>query len=203
MAPKDRKFFLPRVWGPPGWTYASFVAASYPDEPDEETRQKYKDFFVIFGETLPCGSCGQHFSVMTSAWGVAPLDAQALRGGDSLLKWLTTAHNAVNSRTSKPLVEWRAVNAAYNGIAGSCIDAACRDQVAHVQEYWGEPWHSKPRDIAPLAVAKPEMLTDALSFTKVNMLVMAGGIFLGIAVTAAVMKSKPPKTGFKPIRPVP
>ena len=44
----------PVLWGKHGWTFLHYITLSYPDNPDEATKQMFKEFFTqIIWKVVP------------------------------------------------------------------------------------------------------------------------------------------------------
>ena len=44
--------FNPKLWGNHAWVFLQHVALSYPDQPNKEIKQNYKDFFYSIKNIL-------------------------------------------------------------------------------------------------------------------------------------------------------
>lgn len=88
----------PDVWGPPGWKFLHFVALAYPENPTEEDKFKYKNFFTLIQDVLPCSICREHYKQHLVKY---PLDDDTLLTTKSLLHWTIDVHNEVNIATKK------------------------------------------------------------------------------------------------------
>lgn len=52
----------PSVWGRDVWNFFYFVSLSYPKNPTENDKLKYKQFFEIAGSIVPCEKCRVNFA---------------------------------------------------------------------------------------------------------------------------------------------
>lgn len=87
----------PSVWGPPMWRTMHIVAMSYPDDPDDETRKGFSDFYRSLMTTIPCPACRREYREIMIAHPVE----EALSCGDDLFKWTVLVHNNVSERLGK------------------------------------------------------------------------------------------------------
>ena len=93
----------PLLWGPHLWKFMHYLTLSYPDNPSEEEKQKYKNFFMMIGEYLPCEKCRVHYKEHKKSF---PLTDEILDTRTGLIKWLFDLHNIVNQSTGKPAITY-------------------------------------------------------------------------------------------------
>jgi hypothetical protein len=60
--PLNAEKFDPDVWGPHGWKFFHFVALGYSNNPSDEDKLNYKNFFTIIPKILPCSICSNHYN---------------------------------------------------------------------------------------------------------------------------------------------
>jgi len=90
------------IWGSKGWFFLDSVALGYPDNPTEEDKQQYKNFFYAFTTVVPCNKCRYHFKQFIDKY---PLNSKILKSKDNLILWILTAHNNVNKiNGKKPII---------------------------------------------------------------------------------------------------
>ena len=53
--------FNPKNWGNQAWEMLSKIALSYPLKPTEDDKINYRNFFLNFGNVLPCEKCQKNF----------------------------------------------------------------------------------------------------------------------------------------------
>ena len=87
----------PNIWGPHGWKFLHYVSLGYPQEPTENDKRYYKDFYTSLQNVLPCATCQGNYKKNLSE---LPID-NALQSRDSLVKWVIDVHNKVNKETNK------------------------------------------------------------------------------------------------------
>ena len=87
----------PNIWGPHGWNFLHYVSLGYPQEPTENDKRYYKDFYTSLQNVLPCATCQGNYKKNLSE---LPID-NALQSRDTLVKWVIDIHNKVNKETNK------------------------------------------------------------------------------------------------------
>lgn len=118
----------PLHWGKHFWYTLHITSLAFPDEPTEEQKEVYRQFYQKFGKILPCKKCAVNYELHLSE---LPIDA-ALRNSRSLFNWTVDLHNTVNRSLGKPLWPmdraWEYyMNGAYDqGLVTSCINTASR-----------------------------------------------------------------------------
>ncbi len=101
----------PILWGKHGWAFLHYISLAYPDNPDIETQQKYKNFFInVIGNFLPCESCRLNYKRHLSE---VPLTDDILASRDKFIYWLVDLHNIVNEETGKRKISYDEFNDIY------------------------------------------------------------------------------------------
>jgi len=93
----------PAVWGPYFWTTLHMTALGYPESPGMLERNVYKDFYMRFGDILPCGKCSVNYKKHLQE--LPPIDG-FLGSRRELFGWTVALHNIVNREHGKR--EWTA-----------------------------------------------------------------------------------------------
>ena len=83
----------PNVWGPHGWKFIHYITLGYPDNPTDEDKKTYYNFFTILNKVVPCPICGNHYKQNLIKH---PLDSDALSSKMKLIAWGIAMHNEVN-----------------------------------------------------------------------------------------------------------
>lgn len=90
----------PDIWGPHGWKFIHYITLGYPNNPTEQDKKKYYNFFMDLSNVIPCGVCGNHFKQHLE---ITPLDDEALKNKESLMTWGIMMHNHVNAKNNKKI----------------------------------------------------------------------------------------------------
>ena len=99
----------PDIWGPHGWKFIHYVTLSYPQNPTEENKTNFKNFFTLLQHVLPCKICANHYAENLKK---LPLTDEVLSSRDSLVKCAIDIHNIVNESKNKPVMKYEdALNA--------------------------------------------------------------------------------------------
>lgn len=93
----------PNRWGPYAWVFLHSITLTYPDDPTEEEKQEYKNFFVSLQYILPCRKCRQNYQANLEKH---RLDDHALKNKKNLTNWLIDIHNCVNKDTGKKVLDY-------------------------------------------------------------------------------------------------
>lgn len=92
--------FNPELWGNHGWVFLQHIALSYPNQPNQETKQNYKDFFYSIKNILPCETCALNYLDHIQK---IPID-NYLKNRNTLFSWIIKIHNEVNKITNKKML---------------------------------------------------------------------------------------------------
>jgi hypothetical protein len=90
----------PDIWGPHGWKFIHYITLGYPNNPTEQDKKKYYNFFIELANVVPCSISANHFKQHLQ---ITPLDDKALKDKDSLMAWAIKMHNHVNARNGKKM----------------------------------------------------------------------------------------------------
>jgi hypothetical protein len=89
------------VWGPHGWRFLHYVSLGYPNNPSEEDKINYMNFYQMIKNVLPCSVCSRHYEENYNAM---PLTDEILSSKEKLVEWVITMHNIVNHSTGKRII---------------------------------------------------------------------------------------------------
>ena len=99
------------VWGKSVWKTIHFIALGYPDNPTEDQKLDYKTFYLLLKTVIPCKICRDHYKETLE---VNPLNDDALKNKESLVKWTINLHNLVNQQLKYPILSYdKALNELY------------------------------------------------------------------------------------------
>ncbi|AEX61683.1 putative FAD-linked sulfhydryloxidase [Megavirus vitis] len=93
----------PKNWGEAGWKMFHTVALGYPDNPSQEDKQNYYQYYESLRYTLPCKKCRNNYSDHFDKY---PLNDYALSSKKNLINWTIDMHNVVNFYTGKKLLSY-------------------------------------------------------------------------------------------------
>jgi hypothetical protein len=105
--PNIHNGMMTKVWGPAGWLFLHCITFGYPYELDMNKKEdldkaiKYKNFFKLIGEVLPCRYCRESYLDFINEH---PIDPN-LVSREKLTKWFYDIHNKVNHKLGVPNCE--------------------------------------------------------------------------------------------------
>ena len=103
-------------WGGPGWKFLHSVTFAYPQNPDDQTKQNYKNFFSDLKYTLPCSFCRSYYSQIIK---YVCID-EYLDSREGLTWWLFIVHNLVNRKLKRNLSTFSDVVIKYENYRSRC-----------------------------------------------------------------------------------
>lgn len=103
------------TWGSSFWITSHTVASAYPEEnPTEEEKGHFRQFFDTFEHILPCKKCREFWKLVLEE---RPLTDAVLTNRISLSRWVLDVHNMVNVHLDKKRVfTWKQLVSRYQGI---------------------------------------------------------------------------------------
>jgi len=93
----------PYIWGPSGWKFIHYISFGYPNNPTDEDKINYKNFYNNLQYVLPCKKCSINYNKNITEH---PIDNH-LEDRDSLVKWLIDIHNKVNEESNKKQLDYQ------------------------------------------------------------------------------------------------
>lgn len=85
------------IWGPPAWTFLHTVTYNYPENPTEDDKRNFYNFFDSLQNVLPCEKCKGHYKQNIQKYDLK----KSLGSREDLVKWLIDLHNDVNRDNGK------------------------------------------------------------------------------------------------------
>lgn len=111
---------ITKIWGPHMWITLHSITFGYPINPTEENKIKYKKFFRLVGDLLPCFHCRESYNNFIKC-GITKLDDSVFENRESLTKWLYYVHEAVNKKLGVDYgVSYEDVVIRYESYRASC-----------------------------------------------------------------------------------
>ena len=80
----------PKKWGPNTWNFLESCVIGYPDNPTNENKNNFKNFFYSLIDVLPCEKCRFNYKIHINKY---PLTDEILSNKDDLFKWILNIHN--------------------------------------------------------------------------------------------------------------
>ena len=93
----------PDKFGPSLWQGLHYITLGYPNNPTNEQKEKYKTFFTVLQDTIPCSICANHYAENIK---ILPLTDKVLENKENLVRWLIDIHNIVNKSKDKPIIKY-------------------------------------------------------------------------------------------------
>ncbi|KAF9764285.1 FAD-linked sulfhydryl oxidase ERV1 [Nosema granulosis] len=81
------------------WTLLHTMAAVYPAFPTVQHKKDTLQFIYLISQLYPCGECAGHFQKLLTQ------HPPQVSSHDEFVGWLCKAHNVVNERLGKPIVD--------------------------------------------------------------------------------------------------
>jgi hypothetical protein len=90
------KGILTSIWGSKMWFSLHCVSFTYPDNPTNDDKENYKNYFKLLQYVLPCCICRKHFKEHTSEGGAFKIVDSIFDNKNTLTEWLFNFHHHVN-----------------------------------------------------------------------------------------------------------
>jgi len=81
----------PKIWGRNTWDFFYYVALSYPKNPTQQDKIKFKNFYTLAGSIVPCKKCQDNFAKHLIQ---LPID-NYLNSSYNLFSWVNQMDNKV------------------------------------------------------------------------------------------------------------
>jgi len=91
------------VWGPHGWRFLHYVSLGYPENPTDDDKDNYKQFYYMIRNVLPCSLCSYHYK---ENYERMPLTDEILSDKSKLVRWVIDIHNIVNESKNKRIIPY-------------------------------------------------------------------------------------------------
>jgi len=103
------------VWGPPAWTFLHTITYNYPENPSDNDKKNYHNFFMNLQHVLPCEKCKGHYKQNIQKYDLN----NSLDNREDLVKWLIDLHNDVNRDNGKRVWSYSEVYNKYDNLHNS------------------------------------------------------------------------------------
>ena len=103
------------VWGPPAWTFLHTITYNYPENPSDNDKKNYHNFFDSLQHVLPCEKCKGHYKQNIQKYDLN----NSLDNREDLVKWLIDLHNEVNKDMGKRVWSYSEVYNKYDNLHNS------------------------------------------------------------------------------------
>jgi hypothetical protein len=92
--------YSPSMWGREAWHFIHYVTLNYPNNPTDQDKKLYQQFFEALPKVLPCPICGLHF--------LENLHQNEIRldSKKDLFEWGVDMHNAVNESNGRKVLTY-------------------------------------------------------------------------------------------------
>jgi hypothetical protein len=134
---KSNQVIGPEQFGPSLWQGLHYITLGYPTYPTPEQKQKYKKFFLLLQDTLPCVICARHY---TENLKKLPLSDQVLENKESLVKWLIDFHNVVNKMNNKLEIPYKKARKMIEQPIHCRIEPETNHSISNPIEQFTEPY---------------------------------------------------------------
>lgn len=102
----------PKIWGPGAWTFLHSITFNYPDNPSQQDKNEYSEFFYALANILPCINCQNNFKTNLNN---IPIKFY-LKSKNRLTKWLFEIHNIINQENKKKAITFEQFKKTYKNI---------------------------------------------------------------------------------------
>ena len=100
------------IWGPPAWTFLHTVTFNYPENPTEDDKRNFYNFFMNLQYVLPCEKCKAHYKQNLKKYDLK----NNLGSRQELVEWLIDLHNDINKDNGKPVWSYSEVYNKYQSM---------------------------------------------------------------------------------------
>ena len=102
----------PNIWGRQLWYSLHIITFNYPNNPTNNDKNNYKNFFYSLINVIPCNYCKHNLKIHMKT---LPLE-NALHNKIALVKWLFNIHNLTNKHLNKKIFTYEQFISKYTKI---------------------------------------------------------------------------------------
>ena len=84
---------LLKIYGNYVWQSLHYISFGYPDNPTEEDKKNYLDFFKLIGNVFPCKKCRDSYNIYAKFD-----DEKMFENRENFTYWLYNLHNFINKK---------------------------------------------------------------------------------------------------------
>jgi hypothetical protein len=111
---------FPKIWGPHMWESLHAVSFAYPNNPTDEDKIHYKNFYKSLAFVLPCSHCQESFREHIIDE-ITKLTDEVFDNRYNLTMWVYKLHNAVTEKLGmKYDISYQDVVTKYEGMRATC-----------------------------------------------------------------------------------
>lgn len=114
----------PSQWGPYLWYSLHYVSLGYPNNPTNEQKQIYKNYFLSYQTILPCSICAEHYKENLKR---VPLTDEIMSDKEKLIAWVINLHNEVNVMKGKEIVPFDQARSIVESYKNDCSHKFAED----------------------------------------------------------------------------
>jgi hypothetical protein len=114
-------------WGPGVWKFLHSISFNYPEKPTQQDIDRHIQFFIVFGELMPCKQCRDSYKIFLQLIPIQNyLDSRA-----GLIYWVYQIHDKVNQKLDKGSISFKTMVRNYELIRATCKDNYNRKNIGN------------------------------------------------------------------------
>ena len=117
---KSDSGMMTSIWGPPAWHFLHCISFNYPVNPTIEQKKKYYNYFLNFGEVLPCKYCRENFKNNIKS---ISFSMKSMKNRETFSRSIYDLHETVNKMLGKESnLTFEQVKDRYELFRSRCVD---------------------------------------------------------------------------------